>query len=90
MWSGSSLYGCLGQPASEGGSEADMKTRLCKRGCGARVKGTAWTLHEKWLSEKDDPLHFIRKDGTQIIHYPDGTEENLSEDDPRYDHWHNK
>jgi hypothetical protein len=48
------------------------------------------TLHEKWDSEKDEEIKVIKRDGRQLLIYPDGREEALTPDHPRWDHWAGK
>ena len=62
-----------------------MKKRFCKCECGTEVEGL-----KRWMTEVGEPIHIIKVDGTQHYAYDDGTVEILTEDDPRYDHLHNK
>ena len=47
------------------------------------------SILEQWEDTANEPVRMTKADGTQMIFHPDGTEEVITEDDPRYDHWHN-
>lgn len=47
------------------------------------------SMLDQWNDTEFEPLFVTKKDGTQMVIHPDGTEEVITEDDPRYNHWHN-
>jgi hypothetical protein len=47
-------------------------------------------IHQEWDDTADKELKVITVDGVQKLIYPDGTEEILDKDHPRYNHWAGK